>query len=309
MQNHDFVELVRSLTSQSAETNFCEFKQNFHDPDKLGTLISAISNAATLAGERNGYIVWGVQDATHAIVGTSFDVQKAVSSGKQPLELWLAQHLQPALNFSFKEGIVDEKRIVMLVIPAAYGISTKFQHIAYIRIGSTTPKLSDFPDREAALMASLKPYIWENGIAADGLTPEDVINTLDIKSFFRLLKHVEPNDLEKTIGHLQLYGVIVADSWTRLSITNMGAILFAHDIEKFSSVSRKTVRVIRYEGRSKSTTIRDIAGRKGYAAGFNGLIKYLSDMLPQEEAVVDGLRTVVTAYPDDLLPESSSSWI
>ena len=124
MQNHDFVELVYTLQALSAETSFCEFKQNFHDPDKLGTLISAISNAASLAGERNGYIVWGVEDQTHKIVGTSFDIQKAVANGKQPLELWLAQNVLPAVNFSFKEGTVENNRIVILVVPAANGIST-----------------------------------------------------------------------------------------------------------------------------------------------------------------------------------------
>ena len=139
-------------------------------------------------------------------------------------------------------------------------------------------------------MSALKPFIWENGIAADSLNVSDVVNSLDIKSFFSLLKHPEPSDSEQVIGTLQLHGAVISGFAKRLAITNMGAILFAKDIETFPTVSRKTVRVVRYEGRAKSTTIKEMPGRKGYASGFNALIKYITDALPQEEAIVGGLR-------------------
>src|SRR3954470_18090861 len=159
MNDAELADLVHSLAALPDKTPFCEFKQNWHDEKQIGTLISAISNAACLEGERLGYIVWGVENDTHKIVGTTFNPKRKISGGNQELQLWLAQMLQPSIAFRFHDGRVDGKRVVALEIPAAWSVSTKFQHIAYIRIGSATPKLSDYSDREAALTTALRPFV------------------------------------------------------------------------------------------------------------------------------------------------------
>src|ERR1700679_350528 len=87
-------------------------------------------------------------------------------------------------------------------------------------------------------------------------------------------------------------------------ITNLGAILFAKRIADFSSIAQKSVRLIKYNGTDKRTSEREIEGRTGYAVGFSGLMKYITDLLPKEELYKGGIRSVVAMYPEIALRET-----
>ena len=50
---------------------FKEAKENF-EIDKLGKYFSAISNEATLKEKQYGWIIFGIHDKTHQVVGTNF---------------------------------------------------------------------------------------------------------------------------------------------------------------------------------------------------------------------------------------------
>ena len=66
------VGLVRELCKLPHETEWVEFKLNQNDPKRIGELISAPANGAALCGKPNAYIIWGIEDETHAVVGTTF---------------------------------------------------------------------------------------------------------------------------------------------------------------------------------------------------------------------------------------------
>ena len=66
------VSLVDELTSLSNETVWVEFKVNNDKPDEIGEYISALSNSVTLAGKSHAYLIWGIHNETHDIVGTDF---------------------------------------------------------------------------------------------------------------------------------------------------------------------------------------------------------------------------------------------
>ena len=51
--------LIKELISLPAETHWVIFKTNNSDPQDIGAYISALSNAAALAGKTNAYVVWG----------------------------------------------------------------------------------------------------------------------------------------------------------------------------------------------------------------------------------------------------------
>ena len=136
--------LIGELLQLPAETAWVEFKENNADAEMIGKRISAMSNAARLAEKPFAYLLWGIRDADHAAVGTTFEPSCQKQQG-QPLELWLAQRLQPAIAFSFKTLEYQEKSLVLLEIPAATSSPVEFDRQAYIRIGSATPKLSDHP--------------------------------------------------------------------------------------------------------------------------------------------------------------------
>jgi len=86
--------LIRELRNLPAETEWVEFKQNNEEPDKIGEYISALSNSATLLGKVNAYLVWGIDDRSHDVVGTNFTPQSA-KVGNEELESWLLRLLSP----------------------------------------------------------------------------------------------------------------------------------------------------------------------------------------------------------------------
>lgn len=51
--------LREALLKNPTETEWLEFKHNNGTERQIGEYISALSNAAALAGQRNGYLVWG----------------------------------------------------------------------------------------------------------------------------------------------------------------------------------------------------------------------------------------------------------
>ena len=90
--------LVRELCKLPRETEWVEFKVNHSEPQAIGEYISALANAAALNGRAFAYLVWGVEDGAHAIVGTSF-LPSATKKGNEPLETWLLRLLTPKIHF------------------------------------------------------------------------------------------------------------------------------------------------------------------------------------------------------------------
>lgn len=69
--------LIGDLLALPAECQWVEFKENNADAMMIGKLISALSNAARLADQAYAYVVWGVRDHDHAVVGTVFEPTQA----------------------------------------------------------------------------------------------------------------------------------------------------------------------------------------------------------------------------------------
>lgn len=147
MKNYESV--VQSLIQYNAEEEWFEFKENWFEHHAIGEYISTISNAAALRGKESGYFIWGVNNETHEIVGTTVNYQKDYN--KEPFQHYLARLLTPDLYFSFNEIEVQGKRVVVLDIPAAKTVPTSFDGIRYIRIGSSKEKINKYPEREAQL--------------------------------------------------------------------------------------------------------------------------------------------------------------
>ena len=149
--------LVIELTEYPKEREWFEFKVNWYEPHELGEYISALANTAALTGERFGYLVWGVKDDSHEIVGTRFSWVVDVKG--EPLEHYLARQLFPDNNFGFHEVDIDNNRVVVLQIPAASKSPVSFDGVRYLRIGSSKANLAKFPEREAELFHVLRDGI------------------------------------------------------------------------------------------------------------------------------------------------------
>ena len=290
--------LIDELRGMPAETSWVEFKENNADPQEIGRLISALSNSARLADKHYAYVLWGVRDSDHSVVGTTFEPSRQKPQ-RQPLEFWLAQRLQPSVVFSFKSIDYCGARLVLLEINAAATNPVEFDRVAYIRIGSATPRLSDYPEHLRALWTKSQSFAWETGMAAQFLTGDEVLLRLDYVSYFDLTGQPLPDNRNGIFDKLAAELLIQSDVGGHWNITNLGAILFAKQLTGFSpSIARKAVRVVAYDGVSRAdTVIHRYDGKKGYAAGFQELIGYVDGLLPRPEHIGPAFREEHPLYP------------
>ena len=86
--------LITELRKLPAETSWVEFKENDCNPEEIGEYISSLSNTAALNDKTNAYIVWGIEDGTHRVVGTEFKPGRA-KKGNENLENWLTRLSTP----------------------------------------------------------------------------------------------------------------------------------------------------------------------------------------------------------------------
>lgn len=292
------VALIDELRALPSETVWLEFKQGNTDPEVIGKRCSALSNAARVDGRDMAYMVWGIEDETHRVLGTDFDPDTQKAHG-QVLGLWLSNALQPSIAFHFRVVNHSQGRVVVLEIPAATGAPVAFNNIAYIRLGSATPKLTDYPQRYQQLIERLQPYRWEQGLARQYVSADEVLSLLDYSQYFRLTQQPLPDNRTGIFDHLEADRLIVRDVGGRWSITNLGAILLAHNLGEFdASLARKAVRFVAYAGKNRASQVthrRD--GQKGYAIGFEGLVGFVNDLLPKNEHIGAALREAHPLFP------------
>ncbi|WP_372365127.1 helix-turn-helix domain-containing protein [Candidatus Uabimicrobium sp. HlEnr_7] len=169
---------LNELLSFPKETEWIEFKHNNSKPENIGEYISAIANAVTLYQKKQGYIVWGIEDVTHKVVGTNQSLrQKKV--GNEELENWLLKLLSPSIDFSIHEFEYKKKPIVMMAIQPAKYMPVRFKGEEFIRIGSYKKKLKDFPEKERKLWQILAKQDWSAQICEqatiDDLDPDAIL--------------------------------------------------------------------------------------------------------------------------------------
>ena len=130
-----YISLIERLRKLPVETEWLEYKSNNTEPQMIGEYISALSNSVALNNKEKGYLIWGIDDSTHDIIGTNF-CPATSKKGNQELENWLVGLSNPKLNIQFIEVDKDGKKVVILEIPRASVKPTAFAGEEYIRIGS-----------------------------------------------------------------------------------------------------------------------------------------------------------------------------
>ncbi len=294
--------LVKELCKLPQETGWVEFKEDFANPEDIGEYIAALSNKASLDGKFSAYVVWGVSDGAHEVVGTSFKPRIA-KKGNEDLENWLLRLLSPRLHFRFYEFDFEGKPLVLLEIPRATGKPTQFSGTEFIRIGSYRQKLKEYPDLERELWRIFEKTPFEELKAMERVDTDQVLTLLDYPAYFDLLSQPLPVDREKILDRLLEDQLITKNEGGGWDITNLGAILFAKNLDAFKGLARKAVRVIVYEGNGRLKTIREQQGCKGYASGFEGLIDFINALLPRNEVIGKALRKEVPMYPEPAIRE------
>lgn len=302
MTPEELAQLVSELAALPQETEWVEFKENKDDPQEIGEYLSAIANAAALTQKERDYIVWGVRDTDHKIVGTKFRPRAAKVKG-QELENWLTTQLEPEIHFTIHEGQVSGVSVVVFEVPAAAHTPVRFRGFEHIRVGSYKKELRAHPEKERKLWNILSSGSFEAEVAHAGVGPAEVVALLDHSAFFRLLSQQVPPSIDAVVRRFADEDLIALRSDGRYDIRNVGAILFARDLSVFGRLGRKAVRVVTYEGPGRTKAIREKVEQAGYGNVFQAILDYIDSQVPVRERIEHGLRTEKRDYPADTIRE------
>ena len=300
MDKEYLVSLIEKLRSYSDETEWVEFKVNNFTPDMIGEYISAISNSAAL--HEWGYLVWGVHDKTHEIIGTEFNYRKT-KIGNEELENWLSIHLKPRLDFRFYDVEIADNKLVIMFVPAATNSPVAFKSEEYIRVGSYKKKLKDYPDKEKNLWRAFDIRPFETMIAKENVDAQQVTELIDCAAFYTLMGLPLPTSRDNMMHDMLDYEFLKIMDNGNYAVTNMGALLFAKNLKKFDRLFNKSIRVIKYNGNGKTEATHDDTFSEGYAVCFEEAIRHIMTLLPQKEVIETAFNEKYIMFPEKAVRE------
>jgi ATP-dependent DNA helicase RecG len=280
------IDLWRQVASEHPRLEFKEAK-NQYDSRKLYEYCVAIAN------EGGGNLVLGVADKPpRPVVGTQ--------AFRDPVEMTGKLFEAVGFRVDIEEVIHPNGRVLVFHIPSrpkgtAYHLDGKY----LMRSSESIVPMSE--DQLRRIFAEGQPD-WLEEPSKNDLDAQDVVDLLDTQSFFDLLRLPYPTDRIGVIDRLRRERLIDEGSG-RWAIRRLGALLLAKRLDDFPDLSRKAPRVVVYTGASKAETRLDQTGTKGYAVGFQGLIRFVTEQLPQNEVIEDALRKDVMLVPSVAIRE------
>ena len=167
-----YYSILQHLLSR-VENEVVEFKaaKNNFDIDDLGKYFSALSNEANLRERDFGWLVFGVDNKTHEVVGTNFkDGDVALNRLKQDM----AQHTTDNLIFrDIVPLMIDSKRVLLFQIPATpRNIVMHWKGIAYSRDGESLKPINQTKRDEIRYQSPIPDWTAQ-------LVPNATANDLD----------------------------------------------------------------------------------------------------------------------------------
>ena len=286
MTTPEQIDRWRAARSEDQRLEFKEAKAQF-DFTKLCRYCVALAN------EGGGHLLFGVANAPpRPVVGTT--------ACDNPVGM--AEKLFTALGFRVDVEAVahPDGRVVVFTVPGRPA-GTAYNHEgAYLmRSGQRLVAMSE--DRLRGIFTEGAPG-WLEGPARTGATEADVLSLLHIEAYFDLLSLPRPTSPAGAIDRLVAERLIDPDG-DRYTIRRMGALLLARRLRDFDDLGRRAPRVIVYNGTSKLNTKLERDGEKGLAVGFQGLVTFVLEQLPQNEVIEDALRRSVKLVPEIVIRE------
>lgn len=280
------IDLWRKVFSEHQRLEFKEAKTQF-DNRKLYEFCVAIAN------EGGGLLILGVADRPpRAVVGTQ--------AFRNPVAM--AEKLFQAVGFrvDIEEVEHPDGRVLVFHIPSRpRGTAYQLEGAYLMRVGEALTPMSE--DQLRSIFAEGRPD-WLEEHTKTGMDAAQVVELLDTQVFFELLKQPYPTKRERVIERL-LSEHLIDGLGGQYAIRRLCALLLAKKLADFPDLSRKAARVVVYLGTSKLETRLDQTGGRGYAVGFQGLVKFVMDQLPQNEVIIDALRKEVKLAPEEVIRE------
>ncbi len=269
------------ITPENEHVEFKEAHNNFNT-EKLMKYCVAIAN------EKGGHLVLGISNSIpRKIIGTS------VFTNVEEIKHRILDRLHFRVDVT--ELSHSDGRILVFQIPSRpIGHPYNFEGAYLMRSGESLVPMTQ--DQLKRIFAEGESDFLERN-ATDMINADEVIALLDIQKFFDLIKLSLPATRDAILNRL-ISEKFIKTKNGGFFISNLGSLLLAKDLNKFDSVKRKSVRVVKYKANNKIDTEREHISNKGYAVGFEELIDYINNQLPMNEIIGKALRQEVKMYPD-----------
>ncbi len=141
MKENELNDLLKKLIA-TWENEIIEFKQandNF-STDKIGRYFSALSNEANLRDKESGWLIFGIDNDTHSVVGTDY---RKDTERLQSLKIQISEGTEP--NVTLRDIHIlnhSNGRVLLFEIPAApFGIPIGWKGHYYSRSGESLTSL------------------------------------------------------------------------------------------------------------------------------------------------------------------------
>lgn len=233
--------LKDSLYPIPIELNELDWKSGISDKsERLAQHISAFANT-----KGGGILVYGVNNDGTCFSLTKGEVDKIVQT------LGNIAHNNLAYSIPIEHSVIefDGHSLLFVYIPEQGDkpvyLRGKDIYTSYYRSAGQTVKMSR--PQVKALIASSLGITFEEQIAQGGLKKDDVLNLLDYKALYRILDKNVPQSTDSIIERLADYNLCkqIGKDW---AITNLGAILFANELQDFPNIVGHEVIVRKYVG-------------------------------------------------------------
>lgn len=154
----------------------------------------------------------------------------------------------------------------------------------------------EFPEKERKIWNKSEQLNFELRNAKTNISADKILELLDFSAYFEMTGQKMPFNQNSILEKL-IQEEFIEKSESLYNIKNLGAILFAKNLEQFDNLSRKVTRVIIYKGKGRLETIKEHQSKKGFAVGFDDLVNYVNDQLPTNEEIGTSFRKEVRMYP------------
>lgn len=307
MGDQEILELIYSLAGFPNETEWIEFKEGNSEPTRIARDISALANSAAFLGREYAYKIWGLEDDSHRLVGTTFDHLSKKGKGNQALLIWLRNALSRNANYEFLPLDHDGKHFVVLRICAASMQPVYYDKDAYIREGSSSTRLEPGSAKEAELWRRLQREGYELRIAREDLDSVSITQALDLDTYYDLLRLRKPHTLSDLLLPLVEQDLLRQQDNGRFAITNLGALLIAKRLSDFPGLRKRILRVVRHEGKGNLRILEDRHFDCGYAIALPEAQAHIMSSISSKEVLDGAFRRVEYSYPEAAIRELLSN--
>lgn len=282
----DQLKIWMEVPYENENIEFKEAKEQF-DRDKL------IRYCVALANEGGGKLILGVTNRRpRHVVGT-----KAFNNPKK-IEITLYDTLK--IHIESEELTHPDGRVLIFHVPSRpVGAALNYQGSYYMRVGDELVAMTWDKIKQIAAEDS---SVFLSQVAMTGLDAEKVVSHLDTQSYFDFLKLPYPSNREAVLEKF-ISEKLINKIGPHYEISNLGAVLFAKDLQKFERLANKAPRFVVYEGTNKLNTRLDKSITKGYASGFGGLLEFIMNQVPANEVIGRAFRENFQMFPEIAIRE------